>query len=131
MNKSNIDMQNINNGTPDLDSPFPPKKKRGGPRPNSGGARPGAGRKFGAVTRITSAEIMAEIVKQTGKTYVQLLVQEFNKALHGPDPRLIKDYLGMIGDKVISTKKDIDITTNGSSMNVQLIVNKEELAEWN
>lgn len=112
-----------------------PEKKKRKPyakkSPSRGGYRPGAGRKKGSTSKVTATSILDELVKQTGKTFEEVLVEEFIKAQLGNDPRLVREYLGMMGNKVIADKQDVDVTSNGETLGVQLAINGAELPDWN
>jgi hypothetical protein len=115
-----------------VESVEPEKKKREYKKkaPNRGGYRVGAGRKKGSTSKVTAQSILEELIKQTGKTFEEVLVEEFIIARNSNDARLVREYLGMMGNKVIADKQDVDITSNGETLGVQLAINGAELPDW-
>lgn len=86
-----------------------------------GGARPGSGRKPGTSNKISAMVILDEFERQTNKKFEEVLVEEFIRAQLSDDPRLVKDYLQFIANKVVADKTATDITTNGESITQPII----------
>ena len=75
-----------------------------------GGARPGAGRPKGSVSTISSKSLLAQVEQDAhGRSYEQLLVEDFMAARASGDANLVLKYHSMILSKVMSTLTHIEI----------------------
>jgi len=93
-----------------------------------GGARPGAGRKKGAIQKLSGSELLKQIQKTTGKKFEQLLAEHYKLAMTMNDWHAVRDYEKTILAKVIADK--VDITSNGEHINTQFVFPKQETNEW-
>lgn len=78
--------------------------------PSRGGARPGAGRKKGQTTKITIESLMANIELAAGKSYAELLSQNYVAAIHREDWNGVRDYDKAFMNKMIAEKVEVDVT---------------------
>jgi hypothetical protein len=95
-----------------------------------GGARKGAGRPKGSKTRVTTESILSRIEEVTGKDYVTIIAEQLNIAINTGDVRLVKDYLDMVGKKVIADKSETDITSGGEKLQTAFNFAPAVLPEW-
>lgn len=93
-----------------------------------GGARPGAGRKKGAIQKLSGSEILKQIQRTTGKRFEQLLAEHYMDSCIRGDWQAVRDYEKTILSKVVADK--VDVTTNGESMNAQFVFPQRELSDW-
>lgn len=110
-------MSEINTGPSVL-----PVKKRGG-------ARVGGGRKKGSTQKLSAQTILAAI-EQKDKPFAEGFAEDYHNARMGDDKHLVQKYQSMILNKVVADKQEIDHTTLGQAMGVQLIFNQQELPDW-
>ena len=99
-----------------------PKKGRGGARANSG-------RKVGSTVRLSGADILAEIAKRD-VPFAEGLAEDYAKARQSGDMLVIQRYQQMFLNKVVADKQEIDMTSNGQTMNVGFTFPSIELNEW-
>lgn len=95
-----------------------------------GGARPGAGRKPGAIQKLGGKELLEAIERQTGKSFADNIAEHYNRAIVSQEWADVKDYEKFIIAKVISDVKEVDITTNGESLNAKFEFTQTELPDW-
>ena len=79
-----------------------PKGKRGGARPNSG-------RKKGSVDKVTIAGLLEAVQVTSGKDYMTILAEDFNKARMGNDGALTVKYHNLIMNKVMATLNQVEV----------------------
>lgn len=94
-----------------------------------GGYRPGAGRKKGAIQKLSGSELLKQIQRTTGKRFEQLLAEHYKLAYEMGDWQAVRDYEKAILSKVISDK--VDITSNGETLNAVYTFTQRELPDWN
>ncbi len=85
------------------DQPVKPRKKA----PSRGGYRPGSGRPKGSTTKIKIEDLMDNIEAQAGKTYGELLAQNYVMAIHREDWNGVRDYDKAFMNKMIADKQEI------------------------
>jgi hypothetical protein len=100
----------------------PKKKGRGGARANSG-------RKVGSTVRLSGADILAEIAKRD-VPFAEGLAEDYARARQSGDMLVIQRYQQMFLNKVVADKQEIDMTSNGHTMNVGFTFPTIELTEW-
>lgn len=97
--------------------------------PNRGGKRAGAGRKKGAIQKISGREILESIEQTLGISYAVQIALNYQKVLYSNDNRLLLEYDKMILSKVVADK--IDITSNGAQLAAPIInINTEEIPDY-
>lgn len=99
------------------------KKGRGGPRPNSG-------RKKGAIQKLGGRELLEAIEKQTGKSFADNIAEHYYRAIIANEWNEVRDYEKFIISKVISDTKEVDLTSNGESINTVFNFPTVELSDW-
>ena len=95
-----------------------------------GGSRAGSGRKKGAIQKLGGKELLEAIEIATGKSFADNIAEHYFRAIQAGEWYDVRDYEKFIIAKVISDVKEVDITTNGKDMAVQLVFNPVELPEW-
>lgn len=93
-----------------------------------GGARPGAGRKKGAIQKLSGSEILKQIQRTTGKRFEQLLAEHYMDSCIRGDWQAVRDYEKTILSKVVADK--VDVTSNGESIAPNYTFREKELSEW-
>lgn len=94
-----------------------------------GGKRPGAGRKKGAIQKLSGSELLKQIQRTTGKRFEQLLAEHYKRAYEEQDWLAVRDYEKTILAKVVADR--VDMTTNGESINATFVFPQKELPDWN
>jgi hypothetical protein len=85
-----------------------PEKKKISSR---GGARPNAGRKRGSKNAVTIENLLAQVaVKNNGRDYEQLLVEDFMAARAANDTQLMLKYHNLILNKVMHNLNKVEVT---------------------
>lgn len=94
-----------------------------------GGARPGAGRPKGSKSTISSKSLLAQIETDAqGRTYEELLVDDFMAARRAGDSQLIYKYHTMILSKVMSTLTRVEVEDTSDSIEAKTRAFAEALA---
>jgi len=99
-----------------------PKKGRGGKRANSG-------RKLGATQKLSATSLL-DAIAQVDVPFEQGIAEDYHRARLSGDLYVIQKYQNMILSKVIADKQALDVTSNGETMQVQLVFTPVELPEW-
>jgi hypothetical protein len=102
-----------------------PTKKKG-----RGGARPNSGRKLGSTVKLSAADLLAEIERQD-KPFAEGLAEDYLRARQSGDLHIVQRYQQMFLSKVLADKSELDVTSKGEQLGVQLVFNSVELPEWN
>jgi len=83
--------------------------KTGRPKISSrGGARKGAGRPKGSLDKVTIAGLLNEIEQQSGRTYQEMLAEDFIESRSG-DRGLAAKYHNLILNKVMATMASVEV----------------------
>ena len=98
--------------------------------PTRGGARKGAGRPKGSTTKISLEELMTSMENVTGMSYSERFATNYMLAVEREDWGLVKEYDKTILPKLVADKQEVDMTSNGETLGVQLVFNSVELPEW-
>jgi hypothetical protein len=107
-----------------------PKLKGRQKSPNHGGKREGAGRKSGTKNMISVTGLMDAVAdKSGGKTYNDLLVQDFLEARNRNDTQLMLKYHQLILQKVLVNVSKIEITEDQNAVEAKRIAFAEALAK--
>ena len=99
--------------------------------PSRGGARPGSGRPKGSTNKITLDSLVHSIDNTIGMSFEQRLALNYKDAIDRQDWLTVKDYDKAFLSKIVADKQEVDVTSNGETMGVQLIFTPVELPEWN
>lgn len=75
-----------------------------------GGVRKGAGRPKGSVDKVTIAGLLGEIETQSGRTYQEMLAEDFIASRSG-DRNLAAKYHNLILNKVMATMASVEVTS--------------------
>jgi hypothetical protein len=100
------------------------EKKKG-----RGGARPNSGRKVGSTVKLSATDILAEIAKRD-VPFAEGLAEDYARARQSGDLMLVQRYQQMFLNKVVADKQEVDMTSNGQTMNVGFTFPSIELSEW-
>ena len=94
-----------------------------------GGKREGAGRKHGAIQKISGRDILDAIERTLGIDFPTQIALNYQQVLYGDDARLKLEYDRMLLSKVVADK--VDITTNGHSIAPPIInIQKQEIPDY-
>ena len=86
-------------------------------RPGRGGARPGAGRPKGSKAMVTVAGIIDALESKTnGKTYEDILVEDFVQARLSGDTNLTHKYHLLLSNKFIANLNEITVEDRGDAV---------------
>lgn len=72
-----------------------------------GGARPNAGRPKGSTTKVTLDDLMSNIELAAGKTYGELLAQNYVSAISRSDWNGVRDYDKAFMNKLLADKSEV------------------------
>ena len=100
-----------------------PKKK------GRGGARVGGGRKLGSTQKLSATSLLDAIAK-IDVPFEQGIAEDYYTARQSGDMNVIQKYQSMILSKVIADKQELDVTSKGEQLGIQLVFNPVELPEW-
>ena len=100
------------------------EKKKG-----RGGARPNSGRKVGSTVKLSATDILAEIAKRD-VPFAEGLAEDYARARQSGDLMLVQRYQQMFLNKVVADKQEVDMTSNGQTMNVGFTFPAIELSAW-
>jgi len=82
-----------------------------------GGPRPGAGRPKGAKDRVTVSGILEALdTKTNGRTYEELLVEDFINARLDGDSQLVHKYHTLLSNKFVANLNDIIVEEIGDQV---------------
>lgn len=86
-------------------------------KPGRGGARPGAGRPKGSKALVTVAGILDALdAKTNGRTYEDMLVEDFIEARLNGDTNLTHKYHMLLSNKFIANLNDIVVEDRGDAV---------------
>ena len=84
-------------------------------KPGRGGARPGAGRPKGSKSQVTVAGLLEAIENKTnGRTYEELLVEDFINARLDGDTNLTHKYHTLLSNKFVANLNEVVVEDNSS-----------------
>lgn len=104
----------------------PYKKKspsRGGPRPNSG-------RPKGSTNKLSAADLLNSLENELGRPYAEQLAKNYKKTIDENNTDAIRAYDTLIVNKIVATKIEQDVTSNGETVGVTISFGATDLAEW-
>lgn len=96
-----------------------------------GGARPNSGRKKGAIQKLGGKDLLLAIEQATGKTFAENIAEHYLRAIIQEEWGDVKDYEKFIIQKVISDVKEVDVTSNGETLQAAFTFTHTELDDWN
>jgi hypothetical protein len=103
--------------------------KTGKPKVSSrGGARKGAGRPKGSVDKVTIAGLLDSIQTQSGRTYQEMLAEDFITA-RSTDRNLAAKYHNLILNKVMATMNAVEITNSEDAITAKQAAFAEAIAQ--
>ena len=103
-----------------------PRKKA----PSRGGVRAGSGRPKGSTNKITLDSLVASIDNAVGMSFEERLATNYKDAIDREDWNAVKDYDKAFLSKIVADKQEVDMTSNGQTMNVGFTFPSIELSEW-
>ena len=104
-----------------------PRKKA----PSRGGVRAGSGRPKGSTNKITLDSLVQSIDNAVGMSFEERLALNYKDAITREDWQAVKDYDKAFLSKIVADKSEVDVTSKGEQLGVQLVFNSVELPEWN
>lgn len=110
--------------------PKKPKRTYTKKAPTRGGARVGSGRPKGSTNKITLDSLVASIDYAVGMSFEQRLATNYKDAIDREDWQAVKDYDKAFLSKIVADKQEVDMTSNGQTMNVGFTFPTIELTEW-
>lgn len=94
-----------------------------------GGKREGAGRKHGAIQKLSGRDILDAIERTLGIDFPTQIALNYQQVLYGDDARLKLEYDKLILGKVVADK--VDITSNGHAIAPPIInIQKQEIPDY-
>lgn len=101
-------------------------------KPGRGGKRQGAGRKVGTTNKIQGVDFLKEYFKIHGTNLSEDLAKDMlNARMRGDFEMLFKYQTAFAKYYFADTaKQELDVTSNGETLGVQLVFNPVELPEW-
>lgn len=87
------------------------------PGPAKGVTNNPNGRTKGTPNKISGRAILQAITDACGQSYAEQLAQNYVKCLNHDDRPMIAKYDQLFLNKVVADKQELDITTNGESIN--------------
>jgi hypothetical protein len=97
---------------------------------NRGGKREGAGRPKGSTNKISPQEFLDDFEKQSGQTLSKFIVGKIIEADNEGNKELVAKYSLGLAKYVIQDIQQVDVTTNGQTLGVQLVFSNKELPDW-
>ena len=111
---------------------IPKKPRYSFKSPTRGGARKGSGRKKGTPNKITGEQLLADFRKVSGgQTLSQFIVKKMMELHNDQDNKNLIQLLSIYSKYMITSVEQIDITTKGDKLNLNLIINSKEAPGWN
>jgi hypothetical protein len=101
-------------------------------KPKRGGKRTGAGRKVGTTNKIQGVDFLEEYKKVHGSSLKEDLARDMMNARMRGDYEMLFKYQTAFAKYYFAdtAKQEVDVTSNGQTMGVQLMFNPVELPEW-
>jgi len=107
-----------------------PKRTYKKKAPTRGGVRAGSGRPKGSTNKITLDSLVASIDSAVGMSFEERLAMNYKDAIDREDWHSVKDYDKAFLSKIVADKSELDVTSNGQTMNVGFTFPAIELKEW-
>jgi hypothetical protein len=107
-----------------------PKRTYTKKAPSRGGVRAGSGRPKGSTNKITLDSLVASIDNAVGMSFEERLATNYKDAIDREDWNAVKDYDKAFLSKIVADKQEVDMTSNGQTMNVGFTFPSIELSEW-
>lgn len=95
-----------------------------------GGYHKGGGRPKGSTNKLTAGFLLKSIENYCGDKFEDLLAQGYLDSIHSGDKNLRLQYEKLFLSKVIADKVDLDVTSNGETLQTVFHFGQAELAEW-
>ena len=95
-----------------------------------GGKRANSGRKLGTTNKISGASILDAVKKETGQNFETLLAKGYNESILHNDKQTRLQYEKMFLSKVVADKTEIDMTSNGQTLQAVFNFPGLELEDW-
>lgn len=97
-----------------------------------GGARVGAGRPKGSKDRVTVSGILTALEQQTnGRTYEDILIEDFVMARLSGDSQLVHKYHTLLSNKFVANLTDITVENVGEDLDSKKAAFLEALSALN
>ena len=109
--------------------------------PTRGGKRPGSGRKKGSTNKITAQEFFYDYRKRTGDDYVSKMIDRVERAYSLVEQAtsmhekmdamaIAHKYDQLLSKYLFADVQQVDVTSGGEKMGVQLVFTPKELDDW-
>ena len=98
--------------------------------PGRGGKRENSGRPKGSTNKITPEEMLQDFKKQSGMTFHQFVNLQILKAYNENNNELVSRYLLGFSKYLIKDVQEVDVTSNGNTLNAVFNFPQRELADW-
>ena len=95
-----------------------------------GGVRAGSGRPKGSTNKITLDSLVQSIDAAVGMSFEERLAMNYKDAIDRSDWQSVKDYDKAFLSKIVADKSEVDVTSKGEQLGVQLVFTSVELPEW-
>ena len=118
------------NDSVDKEEEEKPKRKYTKVSPTRGGARAGSGRKKGTTNKISPAELISDFQTQAGMSFEQFVNSRMLLAADEDNQELVSRYILGMAKYFITDVKEVDITSGGETMGVQIMFTTKELDDW-
>ena len=96
---------------------------RGGPRINSG-------RPKGSTNKIKPDELLKNFKKKSGQNFHEFIVERILEAQAMGNSELVSKYILGLGKYIIQDVQEVDVTSNGETMNASFTFPSVELDDW-
>ena len=93
-----------------------------------GGARNGAGRPKGGSNKLSGQDILDQIEMTMGRSYVEVLVDNYTNCLAEGDKGMIHSYDKLFLSKVVADKVDIDFSVSDDMIEAKRVAFTDALA---
>lgn len=95
---------------------------------NRGGARPGSGRPKGTTDRVTIASLLEAIEDTNGKTYVEILAEDF-AAARATDRSLTAKYHNLLANKLMNSLQTLEVIDSADTVAAKAQAFQEAIAK--
>ena len=95
-----------------------------------GGARRGSGRPKGSTNKICPDKLIRNFRKVSGKSFEKFVNEEIISAYAAGNHELVSKYILGLAKYFMTDVQQIDVTSGGEKMGVQLVFTPKELDDW-
>jgi len=95
-----------------------------------GGKRDGSGRPKGSINKISPEKLIRNFKQQSGLTFERFVNEQILSAHAEGNRDLVSKYILGLAKYYMTDIQQVDHTSNGESLGVQLIFRPQELDDW-